>query len=114
MREYPRFVYCKPCADSVSRGLGYDYVQVCNDAEYDARIAAGYVDKAADLNAPVVVVDVPADDAPITRAELEQKARELGLKFDGRTTDRKLSALIAEKLAVPDVVDKAADHQSGV
>lgn len=114
MRDYPRFVYCKPSADSVSRGLKYDYVQVCNDAEYDARIAAGYVDKAADIDAPAAIVEVPPDDAPVTRAELEQKARELGLKFDGRTTDRKLSAMIADKLAVPDVVDEAADHQSGV
>lgn len=40
----------------------------------------------------------PAADAPPTRAELEQKAKELGLKFDGRTTDKKLAALIAEKV----------------
>ena len=34
------------------------------------------------------------DNAPPTRAELEAKATELGLKFDGRTTDRKLLAAI--------------------
>lgn len=34
-----------------------------------------------------------ADDPP-TRDELERKARELGIKFDGRTTDKKLSAAI--------------------
>jgi len=33
-----------------------------------------------------------------TREELEAKATELGLKFDGRTTDRKLSEAILEKL----------------
>jgi len=38
------------------------------------------------------------EDRPPTREELEYKATELGLKFDGRTSDRKLSALIAETL----------------
>ena len=36
--------------------------------------------------------------SPPTRAELEQKARELGLKFDGRTTDKRLGAMIAAAL----------------
>lgn len=39
-----------------------------------------------------------ADDAPPTRAELETKAKELGIKFDGRTSDKKLGDLIAAKL----------------
>ena len=37
-------------------------------------------------------------EKPLTREEIEAKASELGIQFDGRTTDRKLSALIAEKL----------------
>jgi hypothetical protein len=41
---------------------------------------------------------VPADDAPVTRAELQAKAKELGIKFDGRTTDKKLADAIAAKL----------------
>lgn len=45
----------------------------------------------------VQVADLP-EDAPPTRAELEQKATELGIKFDGRTTDKKLAAKIAEAL----------------
>lgn len=39
-----------------------------------------------------------AEDAPATRDELEAKAKELGIKFDGRTTDKKLGEQIAEKL----------------
>ena len=39
-----------------------------------------------------------ADDAPPTRAELETKAAELGLKFDGRTSDKKLEKMITESL----------------
>jgi hypothetical protein len=38
--------------------------------------------------------DEPADNAPPTRAELEKMAGELGIKFDGRTTD----ALLRKKI----------------
>lgn len=38
------------------------------------------------------------DDLPPSRAEIEQKAVELGIKFDGRTTDRKLLDKINEVL----------------
>jgi hypothetical protein len=38
------------------------------------------------------------DDAPPTRAELEAKATELGIRFDGRTGDKKLGQLIQDKL----------------
>lgn len=38
------------------------------------------------------------DYLPPTRDELEQKANELGIKFDGRTTDRKLIEKIEEVL----------------
>jgi hypothetical protein len=37
-------------------------------------------------------------DAPPTREEMSAKARELGIKFDGRTSDKKLSLLIATAL----------------
>ena len=37
----------------------------------------------------------PDNSAP-TRAELEQMATEMGISFDGRTTDRKLAERIAE------------------
>jgi hypothetical protein len=40
----------------------------------------------------------PAADAAPTRAELEEKATELGIKFGKKTTDAKLSAAITEKL----------------
>lgn len=37
-------------------------------------------------------------DDPVTRPELEQKARELGIKFDGRTTDKSLTDKIERAL----------------
>jgi hypothetical protein len=39
------------------------------------------------------------DNAPPTRAELEQVASSLGILFDGRTKDKKLSELIAAATA---------------
>ena len=41
-----------------------------------------------------------SDDAAPTRAEMEIKARELGIKFDGRTGDKSLLAKIEAALAV--------------
>lgn len=38
------------------------------------------------------------ETAPPTRLELEIKALELGIKFDGRTTDKRLSDRITESL----------------
>lgn len=42
--------------------------------------------------------DAGAADAPPTRDELERKAAELKIKFDGRTSDKKLSAAIEAAL----------------
>ena len=45
--------------------------------------------------------DPPQDDAPPTRAELESKADDLGIKFNDRTKDEKLLQLIQDKLSAP-------------
>jgi hypothetical protein len=45
--------------------------------------------------AAAVPEEVPQDDAPVTREELEEKATELGIPFNGRTSNKKLSGLIA-------------------
>jgi hypothetical protein len=42
--------------------------------------------------------EIPVENEPPTRQELEQKAKELGIKYDGRTGDKKLGQLIADKL----------------
>jgi len=41
------------------------------------------------------------DNAAPTRAELEAKATELGIRFDGRTKDKKLGQLIQDRLSAP-------------
>ena len=43
--------------------------------------------------------ELTEDNQPATREELETQAAELGIKFDGRTSDSKLSALIEAALA---------------
>ena len=48
--------------------------------------------------APAPEPVVPADDAPPTRAELEAKATELNIPFNGRTSDKKLGKLIQTAL----------------
>jgi hypothetical protein len=55
--------------------------------------------KAAEAQAVEVVDTVPDDDAAPTRAELEAKATELGIRFDGRTRDKKLGQLIQDRLS---------------
>lgn len=92
----------------------YDLLVVNTKDELDAALADGwfldqYAAKAAALAAqPAAAAGagdaganaavVPADAAPPTRAELEQKAAELGVKFDGRVSDKTLAERIAAAL----------------
>lgn len=55
----------------------------------------------AEVQAAEVVDTVPEDDAAPTREELEAKATELGIRFDGRTKDKKLGQLIQDRLSAP-------------
>ena len=120
MTQFPSTVYRCPGPHFGPFGTTYESRGVADEAELAARLAEGWhatLPAAADafLNPQEPVVEVvaspavepvpvepapiiPADDEPPTRAELEQKARELGIRFDGRTTDRRLLKLITEKL----------------
>jgi hypothetical protein len=55
----------------------------------------------AEAQAAEVVATAPEDDAAPTREELEAKAKELGIRFDGRTGDKKLGQLIQDRLSAP-------------
>lgn len=89
-------------------GVMVDYTTVDASAVPEM-LAAGWCLtplEAAAYQPPSDVVDVVkrVEDAvaeqfaPPTRAELESKATELGIRFDGRTSDKKLGALIAASL----------------
>jgi len=49
--------------------------------------------------APAPDPEAVIDNAAPTRAELEAKATELGVRFDGRTKDKKLGQLIQDRLS---------------
>jgi len=56
-------------------------------------LAAAESSKAAE--APEPVAEVPADDAPMTRGELEAAAKERNIPFNARTSDETLAERIA-------------------
>lgn len=90
--EFPRSLFKSP-GDQWVGGGSFAIEHVEDLAQYHAAKKAGWFDSVpealaawkASLAAPVV-----ADDAPPTRAEMEQQAKTLGIKFDGRTTDAAL------------------------
>lgn len=111
-------VYRYPGATPLQDG-SYD-CEVVGDDEVEAKLADGWhltpgsakaegdAKKAAAAEAASTAADakklaeaqalIAAAESSPTRAELEQKATDLGIKFDGRLGDKKLQALIDEKL----------------
>ena len=86
--QYPRLVYKCPGKHHCHGGT-YSYQSVECGAELKAALANGWYESIPDalIGKPI---DEPVDDSPPTRAELEQKATELGIKIDGRWSDKRL------------------------
>lgn len=100
MEEFPRMLYRAPGTEAMHGGMFATLIVADAEAQ-DAAIAEGWALTTTEAKAAQVEREAPkatAEDAPPTRAELEQKATELGLKFDGRTSDKKLRDLIAATL----------------
>lgn len=89
--EFPRLVY-KLSGKHQRQGGTFDYFQVNDESEYKAAISGGWLNS---LDESEVESN---DNLPPTREELETKAKELGLKFDGRTSDAKLNTMIETAL----------------
>jgi hypothetical protein len=116
MDMFPKMLYRFPAQarDSVALQDGtYDVLRVVSEAEQADCLAEGWFEAPADakaafaekLAATEAAAKAEAEAATLaasnqgpTREELEAKATELGLKFDGRTSDKKLSEAILEKL----------------
>jgi hypothetical protein len=102
MRLLPTILYRVPGAHFGPPGFTYDYLGVDTEEALEAALADGWHDSlTAAMTPPVAaaeVAPVPADDAPVMRAELEQKAEELGIKVDGRWSDKRLMAEIDAKM----------------
>lgn len=93
-------LYKHPGQHSFDGGT-FDYI-IVDASDIPKAVADGW--RLTTIEALTLEADVVDNSAP-TRAELEQKATELGLKFDGRTSDKKLSLAIDEALASsPDVM----------
>lgn len=79
--------------------------QVFADKDLLSALADGWVKTLAETVKPVQANPIepvepvePEDNLPPSREELELKATDLGIKFDGRTSDKKLLALIEDAL----------------
>lgn len=97
--DYPKALY-KP-GGTLQTDVGWMHYGIASDADDEAKALADGWFVTPDLAAASLAlppIDTPAEDAPPTRAELEAKATELGIKFDGRTADKTLAAKIAEAL----------------
>jgi len=102
MTEFPALVYRVP-GKHLGAGGTYDFEGVNNAEELEAKLKEGWfwsLTEAIDSKqtAPVVEAVKVDDIAPPSRQELEEKATELGIKFDGRFSDKKISQLIEETL----------------
>ena len=74
-------------------GGSYDYI-IVEHAEVKDYLAKGWSNGPEDCH-------IDAVSAP-TRSELEEKAKELNITFNGRTSDKTLSTKIKEALNVVD------------
>lgn len=114
MDDYPRMLYraaakAGPGTEPVHGG--HFYLLVATDFEaLSAAIDDGWClttaeavaakEKAKADDDAAMSAKITSSDAPPTRAELQQKADELGIKVDGRWSDRKLGDVIAAALGV--------------
>jgi hypothetical protein len=104
--DFPRMIYQVGDQEAM-HGSHFNYMTVEDQDTLDALLSMGWHMTTEEAkNAAIVLpepvtgaIDTVDEDSEPTRAELEMKANELGIKFDGRTTDRKLNTLIIDKLA---------------
>jgi hypothetical protein len=107
MTEFPSLVYKAEGKYLRLKGT-YDFTGVKNAEELEQKLSEGWFESLEAAieakNRPVepqktISEPVPDDFAPPTRQELETKATELGIKFDGRYSDKKIAQMIDEALA---------------
>lgn len=99
---FPTFAYKTPGPhrDPVTKKT-YDFAPAADEKQLAQLIEKGWYATKEEALTPKSVEIVQAlqkDDLPPTRAEIEQMARDLGIKFDGRTSDKKLLKMIDDEL----------------
>lgn len=106
--SFPTIMYRVPGPHKKPRGGTYAYRGAADQAEFDALAAKGwfpsYEEAAAGKTANKIIEAAEAFEDAVdevsapTRDELEAKAKELGVSFNARTSDKKLAERIAEAL----------------
>jgi hypothetical protein len=89
--KFPCLLYKTPGPHRKPGGLMYAYIGCPDQAAFERLSADGW--------ARSLYPEDEDDNAPPTRKELEAKATELGVNFDGRTTDKRLGERIKEALS---------------
>ena len=108
MTVFPTLLYRTPGPHKKPRGGTYAYRGAADQAELDRLLKQGwfqsYEEAVAAKNAGKIIdaaeafEDAVDEVSPPTRDELEAKAKELGVSFNGRTSDKKLAERIAAAL----------------
>jgi len=108
MTSFPTILYKTPGPHKKPRGGTYAYRGAADQKEFDDLIKKGwfpsYEEAAAGKLAGKIIAAAEAFEDAVdevsapTRDELETKAKELGVSFNARTSDKKLAERIAEAL----------------
>ena len=108
MTDFPTILYKTPGPHKKPRGGTYKTTGDADQAEFDALLKQGwfpsYEEAVAGKVAAKIIEAAEAFDDAIdevsdpTRDELESKAKELGVSFNARTSDKKLAERIAKAL----------------
>ena len=85
-------------SETIEDALNEGWFKTLPEAIEGKHIIEGVFEETKDEIPSIEVSELKGDEAPPSREELEQKAKELGVKFDGRTSDRKLLELINDEL----------------
>jgi hypothetical protein len=97
MTDFPRMVYKAGGAEEIHGGRFSTLI--AHDAdELESALADGWFLTTPEAVEAAKAPATPDDSVPPTRDEIERKAAELGIKFDGRTSDKKLRYMIAATL----------------
>ena len=108
MTDFPTIMYRVPGPHKKPRGGTYAYRGADDQEAFDALLAKGWFPSYEEVVAGKVagktakaeasVEEAIDDESAPTRDELETKAKELGISFNARTSDKKLAERIAEAL----------------
>ena len=108
MSSFPTILYKTPGPHKKPRGGTYKTTGAADKAEFDELLKKGwfpsYEEAAAGKIAGKIIEAAEAFEDAVdevsapTRDELETKAKELGVSFNARTSDKKLAERIAEAL----------------